>query len=61
MAKAKYIDDDACITCGTLGGGHDCDCWLSPYPKCSRCHGAYGVPHAITGEELTCLCGEEAE
>lgn len=61
MAKSTYIDDDVCNTCGVLGGGHVCDCLHSPFRKCTRCHGAYGVRHTITGEELTCLCGEESE
>ena len=56
-AKDKYTDDE-CPTCGACGG-HDCDCYYSHLPKCARCHAAYGMRHVITGEEMSCVCGEE--
>jgi hypothetical protein len=59
MAKSKYTDDE-CPTCGMING-HDCDCCHSSFPKCARCHGAYNMRHVVTGEELSCLCGEEAK
>jgi hypothetical protein len=58
--EAKWAEEDArtCYFCDTVDG-HDCDCRLSPYPKCEECHTAFGVTHAETGERVSCECGAE--
>ena len=59
MTKSPYFDD-ACFNCGVVGGNHDCDCGDSRFPKCSKCRTAYDMVHEVTGEAMSCLCGEEA-
>ena len=61
MKLPRWPDEDTpCICCDQIVT-HDCDCRFSRFPKCEKCHGAYNVHHAVTGEMLSCLCELEAK